>query len=223
MFRRFALTAILMIAASATAVRVNAAPVTITFDGLGIPVVPGEPVPPDVPFDSYSQSDVLVEPLSDDWFVRTSTGTPPFVFFRGFAYLDPPTPAEVEVTAGGALFTFDAVDLYSSVTRIPWEFTGYLDSAPVFSNAGEHPNTFGTFVTIANASASVPIDRLVIRLTQPMNMSCPSCTGNNPMGLDNIALNTVPEPGMMTLLAIGAACATVRRARRGSRSDLERK
>jgi hypothetical protein len=99
----------------------------------------------------------------------------------------PSAVGELAVTFGGGLFTFAAVDVYSSVTPIPWEFTGYRKEAPVFTASGQQGNTFGRFVTTANPRASEFIDRLVIKLTQPVNTSCMTCNGN-PMGLDNIVI-----------------------------------
>jgi len=162
-------------------------------------------------FAGYTQDGFDVTPASGTWFGRTTYGAPaPFVFFEGFAYLEPPTAASLEVTAGGDLFTFDSVDLYSSVTKIPWEFTGFLGAVQVFSTSGELGNTFGQFENVINPSAGVEIDRLVITLTQPTNATCPTCD-KNPMGPDNIAVRRVPEPSALLLGATFVAVSWRRR------------
>jgi hypothetical protein len=87
------------------------------------------------------------------------------------------------VTAGGSAFGFLSVDLYSSITRIPYTITGLRNSTPVFTVTDTVPNTFGTFKTVANPHGTDAIDTLIIRMS---NSPGPCCT--NPMGLDNIVL-----------------------------------
>jgi len=115
-----------------------------------------------------------------NWHVSTTYGAPaPFVQFV--------TPAgitehgEITVHSSDGPFTFTSVDLYSSVTKIPWAFTGELGGATVFTASDTQPNTFGAFVTVHNPHPAASIDVLRIRLTNP---APPCCT--NPMGLDNI-------------------------------------
>jgi len=88
------------------------------------------------------------------------------------------------VSAGGAVFNFNSVDLYSSTTPIPYTITGFRNSSTVFTLAGTLPNTFGTFKTVVNPNAAAVIDTLSIVLTNTSG-----CCGNgNPMGLDTIVL-----------------------------------
>ena len=137
---------------------------------------------------AYTEGGVTVTPGAGGW-VLNSYGNPgPATVFPGFSFMAPSAVGELEVTFGGGLFMFAAVDVYSSVTPIPWEFTGYRKQQSVFTAAGQQPNTFGRFVTTANPRASDPIDRLVIKLTQPVNTTCMAC-GSNPMGLDNIVIH----------------------------------
>ena len=91
-----------------------------------------------------------------------------------------PVTGQVKVTVAGATFSFVSVELWSSMTIIPYIFTGLLGSSEVFSASGTVPNTFGNFSTVANPNAGVLIDTLVIELTDGMSQ--------NPMGLDNIRL-----------------------------------
>jgi hypothetical protein len=93
----------------------------------------------------------------------------------------------VRVTAGGAAFRLATLDLYSSVTVIPYTLTGTLAGNPVFTTSGTVPNTFGNFATVTNPFPFALIDALVITVTNPSNPACPTC-GSNPMGIDNIVL-----------------------------------
>ena len=83
--------------------------------------------------------------------------------------------------AGHAPFRFRTIDLYSSVTPIPYVLTGYRNDAAVFTIDGRLPNTFGNFVTVANPRADALIDTLVVTLTNAAAIA-------NPMGVDNIVL-----------------------------------
>jgi len=143
---------------------------------------------PPGPFNRDLESGFTITPMSGNWTAQSYGNPGPAITFRGSAYLAAPTSAEVEITRGGLTFTFSAADLYSSVTRIPWEFTGYRGSVALFTVSGEEGNTFGHFVTTPNPRSTDAIDRLVIKLTQPTNTTCPTC-GDNPMGLDNIVVN----------------------------------
>ena len=97
----------------------------------------------------------------------------------------PTVTAAITVTAGGALFTFSSVDLYSSLTPIPYVFTGIRDSVAVFTATDTQPDTFGDFATVLNPYSSESIDTLVITLANPADVCCPNATG-----LDNISIVT---------------------------------
>jgi len=161
-------------------------------------------------FSSYSEAGFVVSATSGSWMASTTYGNPaPFIQFPG------PIGAsaivgEVAVTAGAAPFSFAGVDLYSSVTPIPYMFTGFLNGSVVFSQSGTVPNTFGTFATVMSGTA-LAIDRLLISLSNPpIGVMC--CTPN-PMGLDNIRVNAVPEPDAVRLVGVGLTCLLVRRRR----------
>jgi hypothetical protein len=130
---------------------------------------------------SYTESGITVVATAGGWQARTGFGKPaPSILFI--------TPAgeletgQVEVTAGGSAFSFVSVDLYSSITSIPYIFTGLMGSTTVFSVSGTVPHTMGTFATIANPNAGDLIDTLDIELTN--GVAC--C--QSPMGLDNVRL-----------------------------------
>ena len=132
------------------------------------------------PVTSYSESGFTVVPDSPTW-VAYGYGAPgPSIVFN--------TPSgttetrSVQIAAAGRLFSFAAVDLYSSITPIPYEITGLRGSAVVFSMTGTVPYTFGTFKPVLRSAGRETIDTLIITLTNQPSV------GPNPMGLDNIIL-----------------------------------
>jgi len=139
-------------------------------------------------FTRYTEEGFEVSALFGPW--RTSTGwgnPPPYVYFQN-PDGQSDVAAAIRITrADGAPFGFGSVDVYSSITPIPFVFLGYLDSQLVFDVSGTVPNTFGDFATTTNPEDRVLIDTLEIELTNP---STPCCPGN-PMGLDTIVL--IPE------------------------------
>ncbi len=153
---------------------VSTSPVTITFDGLSNN---------GSAFKGYSQGGFTVSPTSGSWVALTTYGNPlPSIIFNRSA-AQPTITAAVTITAGGSGFHFQSVDLYSSITTIPYVFTGLLKSNQVFSVSAEEGNTFGSFVTVANPNATDTIDTLVITLSNPETPCCP-----NPVGLDNVVV-----------------------------------
>lgn len=146
---------------------------TITFDGAGesrAPVV------------LFSQAGFSVSVNRASWIAWTDFGSPrPCIVFES-ANGGGNSVGEVAVFAAGhASFRFRAIDLYSSVTPIPYIFTGYRNDAAVFTIDGRLSNTFGNFVTVPNPRADAVIDTLIVTLTN-------ATTFVNPMGLDNIVL-----------------------------------
>jgi hypothetical protein len=150
--------------------------VTITFDGLST-AANGSSVT------SYTESGFTVTPTAEDWVALTTFGNPsPFIQFTRLA-AQSATTGEVTVTAGGAVFDFHTVDLYSSITTIPHEVIGLRGGAVVFSFSGTVPNTFGQFATVSNPYSLTPVDTLLIRVLNPQTSCC-----DNPVGVDNIVL-----------------------------------
>jgi hypothetical protein len=162
------------------------------------------------PFTTYAESGFDVSATSGNWEAFTNYGNPaPFIQFTRAA--DEPTiTAQIEVTASGAPFSFVSVDLYSSISTIPYLITGFRNSSPVFSLTGTVPNTFGNFGTV-NSSSTQIIDTLRITLSNPATPCC-----SNPVGLDNIVANPVPEPAPLILLIAGLTLV-------GARSRMKRK
>ena len=148
--------------------------VTVTFAGLSAD---------GAPFTTYTESGVAVTATEGSWLQNTSFGNPPpFIWFTLPAGA-PALTASVRVTAGGQPFMFVSVDVYSSITPIPYTFTGLKGGATVFTVTATEPNTFGNFATVASGHAGDAIDALDISLTNPQTDCC-----DNPMGLDNIVI-----------------------------------
>jgi hypothetical protein len=149
------------------------------------------------PFESYTQSGFTVSSLSGRWVIIRTYGNPaPSIQFFGSAQAA--VSASVRVIAmAGAPFRFSSVDLYSSITPIPYVFTGLRNSTVVFTVSGTVPNTFGAFAKVPNADADSLIDTLEIALTNP---ATPCCSGN-PMGLDNIVVTLDTTPAAVPTLA----------------------
>ena len=95
--------------------------VTITFGGL---LVNGAPVA------AYAESGFTLVSTDGSWETSGYGHPEPAIIFL----MDPlgvETSAAIRVTAGGTTFRFVSVDVYSSVTPIPYVFTGLRDSAAV--------------------------------------------------------------------------------------------
>lgn len=152
-------------------------------------------------FTSYMEFGFTVTALTNDWVVGQNYGNPPpFIYF--VAQPNQTLTETIAVTDGGAKFNFSSIDLYSSITTIPYTFTGFLGQNQVFTASGVVPNTFGNFATVLNPYSTVKIDTLDVTLTD----AAPPCC-SNPMGLDNIVLTpaTTPEPASVLLIVSGIA------------------
>ena len=149
---------------------------TIGFNGLGNNLSP---------FAILRESGYVITPDTEQWVVGTTYGHPaPYILFTRSG---PETVSgEIQVIAEGAAFRFSSVDLYSSITPIPYVFQGFLRDKMVFSTAGTVPNTFGNFATVRNPFATEAITTLTIRLDNPA--PCPVGPCPNPVGLDNIVV-----------------------------------
>ena len=145
------------------------------------------------PFVVYYQGEFAVTALYGDWVSSATYGNPPpFIQFYNTGY--EPVTASIEVTREGSPFQFHTVDVYSSMTPIPYRFTGFLDSEVVFDVTGTEPNTFGAFATVENPYDTDTVDVVEITLTNP---AIP--VSGNPMGLDNIVVSGVyPVGGSVT-------------------------
>ena len=136
-----------------------------------------------VPVTTYAESGFRISVVSADWIALTTYGNPqPFIEFFGPAGVT--ATGELRVTADGAPFWLNAIDFYSSTTKIPYVIEGSLNSKQMFAVSDVIGNTFGAFARRSNPKADVPVQEIRIRLSNP---SAPCCA--NPMGVDNIVVS----------------------------------
>ena len=176
----------------------------ITIDFNGISGADGSP------FTSYMEFGSTVTALTNNELVGQSSGNPgPYIYF--VAQPNQTLTETIAVTEGGTKFSFSSIDLYSSITTIPYIFTGILNNSQVFVASGIVPHTFGKFATVMNPYSTVQIDTLDVTLTD----ATPPCC-SNPMGLDNIVLTPAagtPEPASLLLAISGIATLGLSRRR----------
>jgi hypothetical protein len=151
---------------------------TVTFTGLA-----GTNT---TPFTSHAELGYLVEPVSGPWTVLAGYGRPaPSIKVERTAS-DPDVIGAIRVRADDAsTFRLATVDLYSSITTIPYVLTGTRGGVDVFTATGTVPNTFGNFATVTNPFPSALIDTLIITVTNPQ---CTLFNCSNPVGVDNIVV-----------------------------------
>jgi hypothetical protein len=161
---------------------------TVTFNGLG-----GSNGDPLTPFVAYVENGVSVVP-NENWFVAKSYGNPvPDIYYvpSGFAFAGAIT---MTMTNSGD-FTFSSVDISSNGgVSTDVFFEGRLDgNLQWFYSITQ--NSTSSFITHTNPNQAVIIDRLVIAL--------PPNSGVSSVNVDNIVLNSVPEPGTWLLMGVG--------------------
>jgi len=131
---------------------------------------------------TYSEAGYVVSRSAGNWMSLTTYGNPaPFIQFT--TEPNTTTIGEVTVSSGGGFFSFESIDLYSSVTRIPYEIVGLRGRDTVLSVTGTLGNTFGNFRTVTSDRPGTFVDTLFIRLTNT------AAGASNPMGFDNLVLS----------------------------------
>jgi hypothetical protein len=135
-----------------------------------------------LPLAVYDELGFSISAVSGNWVAITTFGRPaPFIQFMSAPGVT--TTGEIKITAGGEAFWLTSLDVYSSTTKIPYVIEGLLGTEQMFTLLDVLGNTFGNFARVSNPSAEVPVDVLLVRLSNP---SAPCC--GNPMGIDNIVL-----------------------------------
>jgi len=135
------------------------------------------------PVTTFEEDGFRITAVSGDWQEWPTYGAPVpmIIFMRPPANVD--ASAEIEVHATEGLLAFASVDLYSSVTPIPYVIRGRLGTNDVLMMTGIVPNTFGRFAKVANGNVPQMLEALYIQLVNPATPCC-----KNPTGLDNIVL-----------------------------------
>jgi hypothetical protein len=161
----------------------------ITFDSAPI----GSPI------SHHAEAGFTVDTTAASWFISGyGNGGSSLQFIRPDG--EPTLTGAITVARAGSPFRFASVDLYSSITTIPYTITGFRNGGTVFSFSGELPHTFGNFATVANVHDFDLIDSLSIRVTNP-----DVGFGGNPVGIDNINVSAVPEPESYAMMVAGLA------------------
>jgi hypothetical protein len=129
----------------------------------------------------YAESGYAIS-TSGNWQGKTTFGNPgPFIEF-----VTPPSTMGVGTLTLFASdhhpFVLRSIDVYSSITPIPYTISGVRNFGVVFSLSDTLPNTFGTFKTVVSTHQSDLVDTVSIQLTNP------STCCQNPMGVDNIVV-----------------------------------
>jgi hypothetical protein len=175
--------------------------------GAGSSVAPTPPPPPldssatltfnglrdsGVPFTPYTESGFTVSPRTGAWLVGAAPLFTPPVAYIYFNAREVPLDADVTITRQGSPFGLTSLQIYSSITSIPYTIIGLKNSSTVLSLSATQPNTRGNFVAISNPQPKAVLDALIIRLTNPGGAGVQSLTdvnSTNPVGLDNVALS----------------------------------
>ena len=156
---------------------------------------------------------------SEVGFDLTSSGGFVQAFFFGnpipdiFAPSGSLSGAFTTVRSGGGTFVFNGVDIANAngQSGISFLLEGFLGAGTVFSSGSAL--TLSTGFSSYSSPSNAVIDRLRISYTTATSLS------GSVLNVDNINVSpsSVPEPGTLTLFAIGASGLTLFRRRRNSK------
>jgi hypothetical protein len=152
--------------------------------------------PTDASYLGHSEGGFTVTPASGSFFQALLYGNPIPSIYDG-PILQPSTAA-IQVTQGGALFTFNSVDYSSNNGDALYSIQGFNGASVAYNDTGVLAGTFGpfTFSTLPGAHTHVTIDRLLITVSPG--------AGVTSVNLDNINLGSgVPEPATLAMLGAG--------------------
>jgi len=140
--------------------------------------------PMGTPLPVYQEAGFTMHPTAGSWEAGLGNGSPYGTVVQFRAVRNQTVVGQLHVADGGQLFRFASIDLYSSVTEIPFVITGRRAGATVFEQQGTVGHTSGGRARVRSNYPVTEIDTLVIRMTNDPGACC-----GNPMGLTNIALN----------------------------------
>ncbi|CAH0347996.1 PEP-CTERM sorting domain-containing protein [Aquabacterium sp. CECT 9606] len=161
----------------------NASAAVITFDGLTGATAD--------PLSAYTEDGFTVTPTLGEWKEAHVFGNPlPSIYVSD---LGPDTPfGNLQITAGGGLFVFNALDLQAFNSGVGYEIRGSLGGTVLFSLPNSQAPSPG-FQTLTGGGSMV-IDTLTFDI---------SSGGPGSFNVDNINLTAVPEPSAYLMLLAG--------------------
>jgi hypothetical protein len=176
------------VCALASAIATPARATVITFSPLAGPT--------DAPYAGHSEAGFTVTPTAGSVFQALIYGNPIPSIYDG--PVGQPSAAAIQVTQGGAQFTFNSVDYSSNNGDARYSIQGFNGASMAYNDTGVLAGTFApfTFSTLAGAHTAVAIDRLVITISPG--------AGVTSVNLDNINVGSgVPEPLTFAMLGAG--------------------
>lgn len=159
------------------------------------------------PYAGHVENGFTVTPTGGQWFEAQAFGSPTPSIYGGPLFAPMPASFVVQRTDGGG-FAFGSIQVSSNTTPgTSYLFTGMLGGGTVFSQsyAVGTANTFETFLS----SSSATIDLLTVTATPVVGV-----TSFNVDDIGVAAVQTVPEPGTVALLATGLVGVAVLSRRR---------
>jgi hypothetical protein len=173
---------------------------TVTFGPAIIPTI--------TPLTSYTQGAFTVTNSAGQFVYNIAQGNPPEGITGGNVVNGFSTNA-VTVTSSAGGFTFTGFDLDDYSNAASYTLTGSYLGSTVFTTTGTAAAS-GIWNTFTPGDAGFLIDTLVLSFTDN--------TAHSVYTLDNIVVNSVPEPSSLALIGTGIAGLTTLVRRRFSRS-----
>jgi len=168
--------------------------------GVGFSALEG---PTGAPYLGSEEAEFVITPTLGDWRQSLVYGNPGSSIFAG--PINDPQPATIQVTDSLAPFRLLSFDYSSNNGESAYDIQGFLGPTLQFHETGTLAASFSpfSFSTIISPYSSFLLDGLFIQV-----IPGPGVTSIN---LDNINMVTVPEPGELALIVLGALVLTFRR------------
>jgi len=164
----------------------------------GLPISFGNLTGPNLsPFTGSVEGSFIVSPTSGDWLEGIYYGNPGPSILLG--PLNGPASGVIQITDTAGEFTMAGLDFSSNNGDSTYDIEGFQGATLAYQETGALPGTFGpfSFSTLSTANPNLAIDALLIEII-PGN-------GATSVNLDNIEVQTVPEPDGFVLAGLSLA------------------